>query len=61
MIVITMSEILLILSGLVLGVGYIQNNNLFPEPLTPAEEKRYLELLKNGDSNAKNILIERNL
>ena len=61
MIVITMSEILLILSGLVLGVGYIQNNNLFPEPLTPAEEKRYLELFKNGDSNAKNILIERNL
>ena len=61
MIVITMSEFLLILSGLVLGVGYIQNNNLFPEPLTSAEEKEYLELLKNGDNNAKNILIERNL
>ena len=58
MIVITMSEFLLILSGLVLGVGYRQNNNLFPEPLTSGEEKEYLELLKNGDNNAKNILIE---
>lgn len=45
----------------VLVVGYISNNNLFPEPLSPEEEKLYLEKLANGDNDAKNILIERNL
>lgn len=45
----------------VLVVGYISNNNLFPEPLSPEEEKLYLEKLANGDKDAKNILIERNL
>ena len=45
----------------VLVVGYISNNNLFPEPLSPEEEKLYLEKLANGDEDAKNILIERNL
>jgi len=42
-------------------VGYIQNNNLFPEPLNSEEEKIYLTRLHNGDEDAKNILIERNL
>lgn len=42
-------------------VGYISNNNLFPEPLTAEEEKIYLEKLANGDENARNILIEKNL
>lgn len=42
-------------------VGYISNNNLFPEPLSPEEEKMYLEKLTNGDENARNILIEKNL
>ena len=45
----------------VLVVGYISNNNLFPEPLSSEEEKLYLEKLANGDEDAKNILIERNL
>ena len=45
----------------VLVVGYISNNNLFPEPLSPEEERLYLEKLANGDKDAKNILIERNL
>ena len=45
----------------VLVVGYISNNNLFPEPLSSEEEKLYLEKLANGDKDAKNILIERNL
>ena len=43
------------------GVGYIQSSNLFPEPLTMEEEKLYLEKLKLGDEDARNILIERNL
>lgn len=41
--------------------GYISGSNLFPEPLTSEEEFQYLELLKKGDENARNILIERNL
>ena len=42
-------------------VGYISNNNLFPEPLSVEEEKRYLEKLAKGDEEARNILIEKNL
>ena len=52
---------LLILSNIIFGVGYIQSGNLFPEPLSSEEEKIYLEKMKNGDENARNILIERNL
>ena len=33
----------------------------FPKPLSPQEEKRYLELAAKGDMEARNILIERNL
>lgn len=42
-------------------VGYISNNNLFPEPLTSEEEKIYLDRLAKGDEEARNILIEKNL
>ena len=42
-------------------VGYISSSNLFPEPLTSEEEKIALEKMKNGDDEARNILIERNL
>lgn len=33
----------------------------FPKPLTMEEEKVYLERYRNGDLEAKNVLIERNL
>ena len=33
----------------------------FPKPLTEAEEKHYLALAAQGDLEARNILIERNL
>ena len=49
------------LQSAVFLLGYISNNSLFPEALTIEEEKEYLERLKNGDEEAKNILIERNL
>lgn len=49
------------ISHIFFGVGYIQSSNLFPEPLTQEEEKIYLEKMKAGDENARNILIERNL
>ena len=42
-------------------LGYISNSNLFPEPLTQEEEKEYLEKYMNGDEEARNVLIERNL
>lgn len=41
--------------------GYISNNSLFPEPLSSEDEKKYLDLFKNGDEDARNILIEHNL
>ncbi len=33
----------------------------FPKPLTPEEEQHYLQLAGQGDPEARNILIERNL
>ena len=33
----------------------------FPKPLTEEEERRYLALAAEGDLEARNILIERNL
>lgn len=41
--------------------SYFSSISSFPQPLSNSEEKRYLELFQNGDENAKNILIERNL
>ena len=41
--------------------GYIQISNLFPEPLSQDEERKYLEEMANGNEEARNILIERNL
>ena len=41
--------------------GYIQGGNLFPEPLTPEEERKYLIQMSKGDEESRNILIERNL
>lgn len=61
MIIFSLSNFITFLSGAVLGVGYIQSNNLFPEPLSSEEEKIYLEKMIKGDIEARNILIERNL
>jgi len=37
------------------------SSNLFPEPLSQAEEQIYIKKLKDGDEESKKILIERNL
>jgi len=42
-------------------LGYISNNSLFPEPLSQEEETEYLKRYMEGDEEARNILIERNL
>lgn len=41
--------------------GYIQGGTLFPEPLSAEEEKNCLIQMANGDEEARNLLIERNL
>ncbi len=61
MLAISLGGFLAFLQSAVFLVGYISNNSLFPEPLSSSEEQYYLELLKNGDEEARNILIERNL
>ena len=49
------------LKSAVIVLGYIQGNSLFPEPLSTEEEREYIEKMKFGDEEARNILIERNL
>lgn len=41
--------------------GYVSGSISFPKPLTAEEEKEYLNAYINGDTDAKNILIEHNL
>lgn len=41
--------------------SYISNENVFPKQLTEEEEEKYLKEIENGNEEAKNILIERNL
>lgn len=49
----------LLLSGLLFSLQLAPGS--FPKPLTEAEEQHYLQLARQGDEDAKNILIERNL
>lgn len=46
---------------LIYFILHIQNTSSFPKPLSPKEEKEMLERMKNGDKNARAVLIERNL
>lgn len=61
MIFFSWSNLITFLSSAVIGLGYIQSSNLFPEPLSSEEEKNCLEKMMAGDKEARNILIERNL
>ncbi|WP_203361672.1 RNA polymerase sporulation sigma factor SigK [Bacillus sp. REN10] len=45
---------------LIFFVSYVKNN-AFPQPLSAADEKMYLEKMAAGDSEARNKLIEHNL
>ncbi|HEY8415547.1 MAG TPA: RNA polymerase sporulation sigma factor SigK [Thermaerobacter sp.] len=57
--------LLLLAAGLVRGLlfltGYLQTGRSFPQPLTPEEEAHYLERMRQGDDEARAVLIERNL
>ncbi len=50
-----------LLHGILVLVSYIRSGKIFPEPLTREEEKKYLQKMKEGDREARNILIEHNL
>lgn len=52
---------ILILNSLFLTLRLSSSNGSFPRPLKAEEEKKYLELAKNGDNDARNILVEHNL
>ena len=53
------SAVWLMLSGLMYSLQL--STGSFPKPLTEEEEQRYLDLASQGDLNARNVLIERNL
>lgn len=48
-------------SRLFFFTGYVGLNNSFPDPLSPQEERRYLEAMAGGDEAARAALIEHNL
>ncbi|QNU68870.1 RNA polymerase sporulation sigma factor SigK [Ruminiclostridium herbifermentans] len=50
-----------LLNNIFLMLGYVSNVNSFPQPLSPEEEMYYVEAYKNGNEEARNVLIERNL
>lgn len=50
----------LIVNNLVFFTGSY-SNNVFPEPLSREEEEKYVELMINGDKDARAKLIEHNL
>ena len=54
-----MSAVWLMISSLLYSLQ-LQNSS-FPKPLTQKEEQHYLDLVAQGDLEARNILIERNL
>ena len=56
-----LASLSVLLNPVFLLVGYISNSNSFPQPLSAEEEEKYLIMYEEGDEEAKNILIERNL
>ena len=54
-----LSTTFLMISGLLCSLQL--NTGSFPSPLTEQEERLYLERYRQGDLEARNILIERNL
>lgn len=55
------SSFIEIITNVFFVFGYVSNVNSFPQPLSPDEEQHYILLLKDGNEEARNILIERNL
>jgi len=55
-----LSALALLLKEFTLFVSYVKNN-AFPQPLDEREEEKQITLLRKGNSNARNVLIEHNL
>ncbi|HZG60605.1 MAG TPA: RNA polymerase sporulation sigma factor SigK [Anoxybacillus sp.] len=55
-----LSALAFIVKELLFLVSYVKNN-AFPQPLSAQEEEKYLQLMAQGDQEARNILIEHNL
>lgn len=53
--------IILMLNSLVFTLRLAGNTGSFPRPLKPEEEQRYLALAAQGDTDARNTLVEHNL
>jgi RNA polymerase sporulation-specific sigma factor len=50
----------MLIRELTLFVSYIKNN-AFPQPLPEQEEAKYLQLMSEGNEDARNVLVEHNL
>lgn len=55
------AAVLLLLSGAFYTLRLSLNTGSFPKPLSADEERYYLTLAAQGDLDARNVLIERNL
>ena len=51
----------LLLSKIFFFTGVVRQKGTFPKPLSPEEEKKYLALAREGDKNAKDILVKHNM
>ena len=49
------------MNKIMLFSSYVDHASSFPKTLTADEEKKYIERLKNGDTEAKSILVSHNL
>ncbi len=49
------------LSRIFFFTSFVNNNGSFPKPLTPEEERAYIEHYRNGDREAYDMLVKHNL
>mgnify|MGYP003312790977 CR=1 FL=1 len=56
-----LTQALLLFANTLLFSLRLSGGGSFPKPLTAKEERHYLALAAQGDLEARNILIERNL
>ena len=52
---------ILFFKELLIWLAFITGSKTFPQPLTPEEEEKYINLYNEGSEEARNILIEHNL
>lgn len=55
-----LSALALLVKEALFFVSYVKNH-AFPQPLPPEEEAKYIQQMQEGDTDAKNKLIEHNL